>query len=222
MSYHGGLIGTIVGTVIYCRRKKLNWFMWADTLIAGIPLGFTFGRLGNFINGELWGRVTAVSWGMIFPYAPGLPASRPWVRDLAARVGIEVSRGVVNLPRHPSQLYEAFFEGIFIWALLWFIFRQRKKFSGALISLYLVFYGAVRFFVEYTREPDGDMGFPIELVYTGGETARFVSFFNFSTGQIFSFLMIAFGLILYYILKKRSKTPVNGAKRSKPPGTKKT
>jgi phosphatidylglycerol:prolipoprotein diacylglycerol transferase len=206
MSYHGGLIGTVLGTVIYCRRKKLKWLAWADTVIAGIPLGYTFGRLGNFINGELWGRVTSVRWGMIFPLAPGFPVSRPWVREMAGAAGLELTRamGTVNLPRHPSQLYEAFFEGIFVWGVLWFIFRPRKKFHGALFSLYLVFYGLARFFIEYTREPDGDMGFPIELVYTGGETARLISFFNFSTGQIFSALMIIFGLGLYLWLKKRT------------------
>lgn len=207
MSYHGGVIGAVAGTLIYCRRKKLNWLEWGDVVIAGIPLGYTFGRLGNFINGELWGRITTVKWGMVFPHAPQFSAGEPWVREFAQKAGMELSRTarLVNLPRHPSQLYEAFFEGIVLWLVLWFIFRNRKAFHGALVSIYLMGYGLVRFFIEYTREPDADIGFPIELVDTGGETARFVSFLNITTGQILCFLMIVLGLGMYIFLARRKK-----------------
>jgi len=223
MSYHGGVLGAMAGTWLFTRRKKQSWFEWADLVVVGIPLGYTFGRLGNFLNGELYGRVTSLSWGMIFPGATRFPVSLAWVRDLAGRVGLELpATGTVNLPRHPSQLYEAFFEGVFLWALLWFVFRKRKKFHGALLSLYLMGYGFVRFFIEYTREPDRDLGFPIELVETHGEIYRFVSFFNFSTGQILCFLMIISGALLYGILSRKG-TPVRekGPDRVLPPSAKK-
>ena len=179
--------------------------------------------MGNFINAELYGRVTTLSWGMIFPGAARFPVTLPWVKDLALRVGLEIpDSGTVNLPRHPSQLYEAFFEGVFLWALLWFVFKKRKKFHGALLSLYLMGYGFVRFFIEYTREPDRDMGFPIEMVETNGEIYRFISFFNFSTGQILCFLMILSGALLYGILSRKG-TPVEekGPGRILPPSAKK-
>lgn len=223
MSYHGGVLGAMAGTWLFTRRKKQSWFEWADLVVVGIPLGYTFGRLGNFLNGELYGRVTSLSWGMIFPGATRFPVSLDWVRDLAVRVGMDLpASGTVNLPRHPSQLYEAFFEGVFLWAILWFIFRKRKKFHGALLSLYLMGYGFVRFFIEYTREPDRDLGFPIELVETNGEIYRFVSFFNFSTGQILCFLMILSGALLYGILSRKG-TPVKekGPDRVLPPSAKK-
>lgn len=207
MSYHGGVVGGVLGTLIYCRKKKFSWLQWTDVLITGLPLGYTFGRLGNFINGELWGRITSGSWGIVFPHAPAFPLKYEWVRDFALRAGMEISKTArfVNLPRHPSQLYEAFFEGLFLWALLWFVFRTRKKFHGAMMSLYLIGYGVVRFFIEYTREPDPDIGFPIELVDTGGETYRLVSFFNFSTGQILCFLMILTGSLMYAVLSRKNK-----------------
>ena len=92
-----------------------------------LPLGYTFGRLGNFINGELFGRVTTLPWGMVFPQAEPFSAREGWVREVAAPGGIAHRRaGMVNLPRHPSQLYEAFFEGLVLWAVLWFGLRKRS------------------------------------------------------------------------------------------------
>ena len=180
MSYHGGLIGAISGLIIYVKSKKLSFFQMADLLVAGIPLGYTFGRLGNFINGELWGRVTAVSWGMIFPYAPEYSTKLDWVQSIARKTGIPYQGlSSINLPRHPSQLYEAFFEGIFLWILIWFVFRKQKAFKGFLLAVYLTGYGVIRFFIEYFREPDGDLGFVI---------------FHFSMGQILCFLMIITGI----------------------------
>ncbi len=166
-------------------------FQIADLGVAGIPLGYTFGRLGNFINGELWGRVTSVSWGMIFPYAPSMPTNLEWVRNLADKTGLSYSGiSAVNLPRHPSQLYEAFFEGIFLWAIIWFIFRKRKNFDGFLLGIYLIGYGIVRFFIEYFREPDRDLGFV---------------FFKFSMGQILCFLMILLGIVILFYAKTKNK-----------------
>ncbi|MDC7226204.1 MAG: prolipoprotein diacylglyceryl transferase [Spirochaetales bacterium] len=205
MSYHGGVIGAVLGSVIYCRVKKLQWFQFADVLSAGIPLGYTFGRLGNFINGELWGRVTAKPWGMIFPHAQKFPVSADWVQDIAAEIGMQLPQsGLVNLPRHPSQLYEALFEGIILWVFLWFVIRRRKKFHGSVFSFYLIGYGVVRFFIEYLREPDRDLGFVLQFGDAGPTPALFNSFLNFSTGQILCALMIIGGVILYTVRKKQT------------------
>lgn len=164
MSYHGGLIGVILATLIYVRKTKLAFFQIADLFIPAIPLGYTFGRLGNFINGELYGRITESAIGMFFPQAP-----TPQLR-------------------HPSQLYEAFFEGIVLFALLW---STRKKISteGAMLAIYLMGYGLVRFVIEYFREPDAHLGFV---------------FMTLSMGQVLCAVMILSGLFLLFYLRKRA------------------
>ena len=197
MSYHGGLLGALAAVIIYCRVRKYSFPEMGDMLAAGIPLGYTFGRLGNFINGELYGRVTAASWGMIFPHAERFPAREPWVREIAARAGIAITdpNALVNLPRHPSQLYEAFFEGIFLWAVLWFLFRNRGLFKGFLVGAYIMGYGIVRFFIEYFREPDHDLGFPVSLSSLDNPTHLLVTPWNFTMGQILCLLMILGGAL---------------------------
>ena len=162
MSYHGGLIGVIFAAWMYVRKSDLDWWNGVDLFLPAIPLGYTFGRLGNFINGELYGRITTASFGMVFPLAPS--------REL----------------RHPSQLYEAFFEGIFLFIVLWSIRKIRIP-KGAMLALYLIGYGMARFFIEYFREPDAHLGFVL---------------FSFSMGQILCAIMIAAGLILYAFLWK--------------------
>lgn len=207
MSYHGGLIGAVVGGAIYCRVKKQDFWLWADLLTAGVPLGYTAGRIGNFINGELWGRVTTAPWGMIFPEATTFSPKEQWVRDIASQVGITIQATQhVNLPRHPSQLYEAFFEGIFLWLILWFFVRKRKRFNGQVISSYLIGYGTIRFFLEYFREPDVGMGFPIALAPDAMyPQALFLSPWNFSTGQILCFLMVLSGIVMFLYCSKRER-----------------
>ena len=196
MSYHGGLIGAVLGIVAYCRSRRLNVREIGDLMVAGIPLGYTFGRLGNFINGELYGRVTTGVLGMIFPHAAPFSARDQWVRDAAVQVGIPIPSpdSLINLPRHPSQLYEALFEGVVLWAFLWLL-RNRKPFKGFLIGMYLIGYGTVRFVIEYFREPDADLGYRILLVPTDLPPALFSSVFNFTTGQILCALMIVSGII---------------------------
>ena len=157
MSYHGGLIGVIIATGFYVRQSKIDFWDFADLFLPVIPLGYTFGRLGNFINGELFGRVTTAPIGMYFPLAPD--------KQL----------------RHPSQLYEAFFEGIFLFVVLWSI-RKIKMPRGAMLALYLIGYGIVRFFIEYFREPDAHLGFVLG---------------PFSMGQVLCALMIVSGVLLY-------------------------
>ncbi len=161
MSYHGGLIGILVAAWLYTRKNGLSLREMADLYIPGIPLGYTFGRLGNFINGELYGRITTSPIGMHFPLAPG------------------------EALRHPSQLYEAFFEGIFLFAVLWSI-RRIKAPNGAMLAFYLIGYGTVRFFIEFFREPDAHLGF----------VAGFLSM-----GQVLCAGMIAAGAALFLILR---------------------
>jgi phosphatidylglycerol:prolipoprotein diacylglycerol transferase len=205
MSYHGGLVGTIVAIVTYLKVKRLDVLDWGDMLVTGIPLGYTFGRLGNFINGELYGRVTRVPWGMIFPDAEKFNAKLPWVREFASSIGMDVpAAGLVNLPRHPSQLYEGLFEGLVLWLVLWFILRPRRPFKGFMIACYIMGYGVIRFAIEYVREPDIGIGYPITLVPLENTITQF-SPFNFSTGQILCFLMVAAGLVCLFMFRARAR-----------------
>jgi len=162
MSYHGGLIGIIFAGWLYVRKADLDFWTMADLCVPAIPLGYTFGRIGNFINGELYGRVTSASFGMVFPTAPG--------------------SGL----RHPSQLYEAFFEGLFLYGILWNL-RHIKIPRGAMIALYIFGYGFVRFFIEFFRQPDAHIGFV---------------FMKFSLGQVLCAIMMLCGVFLYLYLRR--------------------
>ena len=142
MSYHGGLIGIVIVTLLFCRKYKINIWHFVDLFTPAIPLGYTFGRIGNFMNGELYGRATTMPWGMYFPL------------DLTHSL------------RHPSQLYEAVFEGIVLFTLLWLI-RKKKYFDGFLIGIYICGYGFVRFFIEFFREPDYQLGFVLSFMSMG-------------------------------------------------------
>ncbi len=219
MSYHGGLLGGITAMIIYCRKKHLPVVVTGDMLAVSIPLGYTFGRLGNFINGELYGRVTSADWGMIFPYARKFPVSSGWVVEIAEKAGIDLAAAgnYVNLPRHPSQLYEAFFEGIFLWAVMWFILRMRKHAPGELMGSYVLGYGVIRFFIEYFREPDADIGFILELSGKNNPIHTLNSFFNFSMGQLLCFLMILTGAAVIAVFRKieLAKTEAEGNKLQK-------
>jgi len=213
MSYHGGVIGGILSIVIYSKVKKFDYREIGDMFAASIPLGYTFGRLGNFINGELYGRITASPLGMVFPAGGISPADRNFalIRESAEQMGIAAiseAGGVLNYPRHPSQLYEMFFEGIVLWVFIWF-FRNRKPFKGFLLTLYLCGYGLVRFFIEYFREPDADLGYPIELAKTSLPPALSHPALNFSTGQILCFIMILTGLVWAFIASRlKDREPV--------------
>ena len=165
MSYHGGLIGTIVAAWYFIRRQGLNFRKTADFIIPCIPLGYCFGRLGNFINGELWGRVTTSPIGMHFPLSPD-----------------------PHLLRHPSQLYEAFGEGIVLFLALWLL-RNRLKTPGVLFALYLTGYGLIRFIIEFFRQPDAHLGFV---------------FFAFSMGQLLCLTMMAAGILFAIWAKRKS------------------
>ena len=213
MSYHGGVIGGALSIIIYSKIKKWDYREIGDMYAASIPLGYTFGRLGNFINGELYGRITASPLGVIFPLGGISPTNKDFdlIREGAEQMGIEAIAGlggVLNYPRHPSQLYEMLFEGIVLWAFIWF-FRNRKPFKGFLISLYLCGYGLLRFFIEYFREPDADLGYPIQLARTSIPPALGHPLPSFSTGQILCFWMIILGLAWAFIASRmKDRVPV--------------
>jgi phosphatidylglycerol:prolipoprotein diacylglycerol transferase len=163
MSFHGGLIGVLLATWIYVRRHGPDYREVADLFAPAVPLGYAFGRLGNFINGELYGRVTTAPIGMHFPLAPG-----PGLR-------------------HPSQLYEAFFEGLVLFAVLWGL-RRRSLPRGAMLALFLVGYGGVRFVLEYFRQPDAHLGFV---------------WMHFSMGQLLCLAMVGAGAGLYAFYRRQ-------------------
>lgn len=205
MSYHGGFVGGLFGMIFWCKRHKKPILKWIDAMVIAIPLGYTFGRLGNFLNGELYGRITTVPWGIVFPNAQRFSTSLEWVKEFANNIGLDATTRLVNLPRHPSQLYEAFFEGIFIFSILWF-FRKKKPFEGFNGALYTVSYGLVRFFIEYFREPDADIGYRIS-VNQNAPLYLNTSLLNISTGQILCLLMIigglTMGIICWYQSRKK-------------------
>lgn len=210
MSYHGGFIGGFIGMVLWTFVHKRPFLAWCDAMGLAIPLGYTFGRLGNFLNGELYGRVTTSPLGMIFPDATRFSVSFTWVQEIITKINMPLAQGtvLVNLPRHPSQLYEAFFEGLVLWALLWFVFRKRKPFNGFITALYTIGYGLFRFVIEYFREPDSDIGYRIIAKGSSGSTYLYESLFNISTGQILCLLMILFGtalLVFLSIVNKKTK-----------------
>ncbi len=202
LSYHGGVFGVILSVILTARHTKVSFWKLMDHLLPCLTLGYTFGRLGNFANQELYGKVTAVPWGMLFPNADRVLGSESWAKKIAEEVGmVNAETGtipaVLNLPRHPSQLYESFFEGIFLGAILFFVALRWKDFApGFIFGLYLFGYGFVRFFIEYVREPDLHLGFIIKLG-PGADTPQvFTSMLNFSMGQILCMLMMIAGATL--------------------------
>lgn len=208
MSFHGGVIGGLLGMVIWCLTHKRPLWKWIDAMAVAIPLGYTFGRIGNFLNGELYGRITTMPWGMIFPGAQRFSVSIPWVTEFAEKAGLTIAENarLINLPRHPSQLYEAFFEGIVLFLIMWFL-RKKKPFDGFMAGMFLIGYGTFRFIIEYFREPDAEIGYIISV--TDASTYINDSLLNISMGQVLCFLMIVagIGLILarYFITKKQKE-----------------
>jgi phosphatidylglycerol:prolipoprotein diacylglycerol transferase len=217
MSYHGGLVGVVVAFVIYTRARRIDTLDWGDMMVSAIPFGYFFGRLGNFINGELYGRVTSLPWGVIFPQAERIPTREPWVREMAAAAGIDIAGAAsVNLPRHPSQLYEALGEGIVLGLLLWFVLRRRKPFKGFLVAVYMIGYGLIRFLIEYVRQPDQGIDFPIKLVDVDNPGYRLLTPWNFTTGQILNFLMIAGGVLCLALFARAARRAAAAAPAREP------
>lgn len=162
MSFHGGLIGVLIAGLYITRKRGVQFLLFSDLVIVTAPVGLGLGRLGNFINGELYGRVTDVPWGMVFP-------------------------GAGQLPRHPSQLYEAALEGLVLFIILWLL-KESITVRGGVTALFLILYGVMRFTVEFFREPDSQIGF----------------IFSFLTmGQLLSLAMIIAGVLLYAVLRRK-------------------
>lgn len=160
MSFHGGAIGATMAGAFFCKRHGESFLKWADRFVLPAPIGLFFGRIGNFINGELYGRPTDVPWAMIFPQ--GGP-----------------------IPRHPSQLYEAVLEGPILFLMLYIIKRQRPA-TGVLFGQFFLAYGALRFFVEFFRQPDPQLGF--------------IAFGWLTMGQLLSVGIMCGGMILLIII----------------------
>lgn len=163
MSFHGGLLGVMLAMWLFGRKTGKGMWQILDFGAPIVPIGLGAGRIGNFINGELVGRVTDVSWGMVFPH-------------------------VDNLPRHPSQLYEFFFEGVVMFTVLW-LFSARERPRYAVSGMFALLYGIFRFSVEFTRQPDAQLGF-IALDWM-------------TMGQVLSIPLIAVGLVLLRIAYTR-------------------
>ncbi len=167
MSWHGALIGVITVIVSYARLKKISVLRLADLFSAGATIGFFFGRIANFINGELYGRVTAMPWGMVFP------------------------RGG-ELPRHPSQLYQAGLEGLALFIILFAMAHVSKirNTPGMISAAFLFFYGVFRFVIEFFREPDAQLGFIVD---------------NLSMGQLLCIPVIGGGAFLFFFARYLKK-----------------
>jgi phosphatidylglycerol:prolipoprotein diacylglycerol transferase len=151
MSSHGGMIGMTLAIYFFARSRSLPFLAVMDDLVCTAPAGLFFGRLANYINGELWGRVTSVPWAVVFPQEAGLYPPQPGLREEA--LGL-LQSGVLH-PRHPSQLYEAFLEGLLLLAVMLWVRRTHwARSPGRLCAVFLGVYGAGRFTVEFFREPE--------------------------------------------------------------------
>jgi len=158
MSFHGGLIGVIISNILFCKKHKLEKYIFLDFVAVAAPIGIFFGRIANFINSELVGKPTDLAWGIIFPL-------------------------VDNIPRHPSQLYEAAFEGAILFIIMNKIYFNKNYKVGNCSFTFLIFYGIFRIFSEFFREPDKQIGYLID---------------SLSMGMLLSTLMIVIGFLLYY------------------------
>ncbi len=159
MSFHGGLIGVIFASIFFAKKNNQNPFLYLDIVALVAPVGLFFGRIANFINSELYGTITNVPWAVTF---------------------VQVD----NLPRHPSQLYEALLEGLFLFLLLIFFKNKFSDKPGVISGLFLIIYSIFRFIVEFYRVPDEQLGY---------------IFLNFTMGQVVSLIFIISGIILFYL-----------------------
>ena len=163
MSFHGGLIGIIFATYLFSKKHKINKYIFLDLISVSAPIGLFFGRIANFINGELIGKATNGNWGVIYPQ-------------------------IDNVPRHPSQIYECFLEGIILFILLNLIYSKKNYKTGTVSFSFLFFYGVFRFISEIFREPDAHIGYLVG---------------SFSMGMLLSLLMILLSIIFFYRLNEK-------------------
>jgi phosphatidylglycerol:prolipoprotein diacylglycerol transferase len=193
MSFHGGMLGVILAMTLFAHQRKRTWMEVTDFVAPMVPLGLAAGRLGNFINGELWGRVTdpKAPWAMLFPGASADDAI--WLTKhpvLAAKWHLrEIYEQYHMLPRHPSELYEIALEGFALFLVMWF-FSRRPRPMGAVSAVFLIGYGLARFTVEFAREPDDYLG---------------LLAMNLSMGQWLSLPMIIVGIGMFVWAYRRQK-----------------
>jgi len=165
MSFHGGVIGVIIASLFFSNKYKINQFIFLDLVALSAPIGIFFGRIANFINSELYGRATDISWSVKFVL-------------------------IDNIKRHPSQLYEAFLEGVVLFFILGYFFKKNYlKKPGQISGLFLIFYSLFRFFVEYFRFPDPQVGYLI---------------LNLTLGQLISVAFFMLGIFLFFIKKNEN------------------
>lgn len=186
LSFHGAAVGMTVGCWLFAKKHKVSFFEVTDAMALAAPLGIFFGRIGNFINGELYGRATDVPWAMVFPTDPS------------------------RIPRHPSQIYQSLTEGLLLFLTLWWlqskVIKQKSYKPGLIGAGFLVGYGVIRFFVEYTREPDAQLG-----LLLGG---------HFSMGQILCVVTALAGILVYRVSQTGKpvldpKLATKGSKKAK-------
>jgi phosphatidylglycerol:prolipoprotein diacylglycerol transferase len=175
MSFHGGMLGAILANWLFCRRRGLPFLAVMDCAVVTVPVGLGLGRIGNFINGELLGRPSNVPWAMVFP--DGGP-----------------------IARHPSQLYEALMEGALLFILLWTL-RQRTFRDGMMICFFLFFYGIFRFFLEFFREPDPQIGFLLG---------------HFTMGQFLCAAMVPASVLLAWFFRHRASASEHKGSNTSP------
>jgi phosphatidylglycerol---prolipoprotein diacylglyceryl transferase len=209
MSSHGGMIGVLLFTLYYAYRHKISWLNIGDNLVVTAPIGLFFGRCANFVNGELYGRATHVPWAMQFPKElldhpaeadravmecmridPSLTTPDAIIAAVHRQPQVkEILRSILT-PRHPSQLYEAFFEGAVLFAILWFVRTRTRQPNGVLTGLFFICYAIFRIVVECFREPDASL------------------IAGFTRGQFYSFFLIAVGIAFIVAAKMRPTFPV--------------
>ncbi|MFC4729639.1 prolipoprotein diacylglyceryl transferase [Coralloluteibacterium thermophilus] len=182
MSFHGGLLGVLIAAAWWSRRQRLHFFDTMDFVAPLVPAGLGFGRLGNYIGGELWGKYTGGGWGVVFPHDPNLPAhAAEQLRTLHASGALD------SFARHPSQLYQAALEGLAMFLVLWW-FSSRPRPRYAVSGLFALLYGVFRFAVEFVREPDAHIGY--------------LAWGWLTMGQVLSLPLVAIGLVLLWLSRR--------------------
>ena len=183
MSFHGGLLGVLLASWLWSRRHRLHFMDTMDFVAPLVPLGLGFGRVGNWIGGELWGKPTDLPWATVFRSA--LPQDLAWLDEASLRA-LHQAGQLEQYARHPSQLYQAFLEGVAMFVLLWW-FSSRPRPRYAVAGLFALLYGAFRFLVEFVREPDAHIGY--------------LAFGWLTMGQVLSIPLVLLGL--YWLQRAR-------------------
>src|SRR5690606_29775004 len=184
MSFHGGLLGVMGAVAYWSWRNRLQLFDAMDFIAPLVPPGLGFGRLGNFIGAELWGKPTGGDWGVVFPDA--LPGELAWAEPSVLQQ-LHASGALDRYARHPTQLYEALLEGLVLFAVLWW-FSSKPRPRYAVSGLFALLYGLFRFAIEFVREPDAHLGY--------------LAFGWLTMGQVLSLPLVAVGLLLLWLSRR--------------------